>query len=354
VAEWNEDKLTVWTGTQRPHAARTDLARAFRIPEANVRVIASENDPCYGGKHIADPALEAARLSREAKKPVKLVWNREEEFTWAYFRPAGVIDVRSGIDAQGKLTAWEFHNYNSGNAGIETPYKAPNQLVQFHNVDSPLRQGSYRGLAATANHFARETQMDELAHMAQLDPLEFRRRNLEDPRLLAVYEAAATRFGWPPKKTASGQGFGLAGGTEKGSYIATCVEIHVDPSTGAVRVVRVVSAFECGAIVNPEQLENQVIGAVMMGLGGALFEEIEFDSGHILNPHFYAYRLPRFTDMPQIEPVLLNRKDLQPAGAGETPMFGLAPAIGNAIFDATGIRLRALPLVPKGLDLKKA
>jgi isoquinoline 1-oxidoreductase len=354
VAEWDGDELTVWTGTQRPHPVRSDLARALRIPETNVRVVASENDPCYGGKHTGDPALEAARLACKVKKPVKLIWNREEEFTWAYFRPAGVIEVHSGIAADGKITAWEFHNYNSGNAGIETPYQSPNQLIQFHPSDSPLRQGSYRGLAATANHFARETHMDELAQMAKLDPLEFRRMNLDDPRLLAVFEAATNRFGWRAAKKADGQGFGLGGGTEKGSYIATCAEVRVDRASGAVRVMRVVSAFECGAIVNPEHLQNQVEGAVMMGLGGALFEQIDFDSGRIRNPHFAQYRLPRFSDMPQIEAVLLDRRDIEPAGAGETPMFGLAPAIGNAIFDATGIRLRALPLAPNGLNLRKA
>lgn len=196
--------------------------------------------------------------------------------------------------------------------------------------------------------------MDELAHTAQLDPLDFRLKNLSDPRLRAVLEAAAKSFGWPRKKTLEGQGFGIAGGFEKGGYVATCAEIAVDRSPGAVRIVRVTTAFECGAIVNPDGLRNQVIGANIQGLGGALFEAIEFENGRITNPRFSRYRVPRFRDVPDVEAVLLDRKDLPSAGAGETPIMGVAPAIGNAVFDATGIRLRGLPLIPNGLPPTKA
>jgi CO/xanthine dehydrogenase Mo-binding subunit len=354
VAEWNDDKLTVWTGSQRPFGVQEELSAALHIPKDRIRVIVPDTGSAYGGKHTADAALEAARLARAANRPVKTVWTREEEFTWSYFRPAGVIEIKSGISADGKLTAWEFHNYNSGGSGIQTPYDVANQLIQFHPVNSPLRQGSYRGLAATANHFARESFMDELAHSAKIDPFEFRMKNLSDPRLRAVFEAAAKSFGWPQKKSQPGQGFGIGGGVEKGGYVATFAEIAVDQKSGEVRVVRVVTAFECGAIVNPDGLRNQVIGANIMGLGGALFESIEFANGRVSNPRFSQYRVPRFRDVPKIEAILLDRKDLPPAGAGETPIVGLAPAIGNAIFDATGIRLRALPLAPQGLAALKA
>jgi isoquinoline 1-oxidoreductase len=353
VAEWKDDKLTVWTGSQRPFGVQEELSAALHLAKDRVRVIVPDTGSAYGGKHTADAALEAARLARAANRPVKIVWTREEEFTWSYFRPAGVIEIKSGISADGKLTAWEFHNYNSGGSGIQTPYDVANQLIQFHPVNSPLRQGSYRGLAATANHFARESFMDELAHSAKIDPFEFRMKNLSDPRLRAVFESAAKSFGWPQKKTQNGQGFGMGGGLEKGGYVATFAEIAVDQNSGDVRVVRIVTAFECGAIVNPDGLRHQVIGANIMGLGGALFESIEFDNGRISNPHFAQYRVPRFRDIPKIEAILLDRKDLPPAGAGETPIVGLAPAIGNAIFDATGIRLRALPLVPRGLNALK-
>jgi isoquinoline 1-oxidoreductase len=348
VAEWSGEKLTVWTGSQRPFGVRGELADTLRIPEATVRVIVPDTGSAYGGKHTGDAAIEAARLARAAGRPVKVVWTREEEFTWAYFRPAGVIEVKSAITPEGKLIAWDFHNYHSGSSGIETPYTVPNLRTQFHSVALVLRSGSYRGLAATANHFARETHMDALAHSSKMDPLEFRLKNLDDARLRAVLQAASKSFGWPRTKS-EGRGFGIAAGHEKGSYVATCAEVAVDNNSGGVRIVRLVTAFECGAIVNPDGLRHQVIGANIQGLGGALFEAIEFENGRITNPRFSRYRVPRFRDIPEIEAVLLDRKDIAPAGAGETPIMAVAPAIGNAIFDATGQRLNNLPLIPNGL-----
>jgi len=343
VAEWNDDKLTVWTGTQRPFGVRSELAEAFHIPEEKIRVIVPDTGSGYGGKHTGECAVEAARLARATGKPVKLVWSREEEFNWAYFRPAGVIEVNSGVRNDGTVTAWEFHNYNSGGSGIQVKYDFLNQDIQFHNSKSPLRQGSYRGLAATANHFAREVHMDELAQLIQMDPVAFRLKNIKDERLKAVLEAAANRFGWSGKKT-EGRGRGIACGFEKGSYIATAAEVSVDAKTGRVKIERVVESFECGAIVNPRHLNNQVEGAIVQAIGGALFENIQFKNGQILNGKFSKYRLPRFSDMPVIEVVLLDRKDLPSAGAGETPIVGLAPAVANAIFDATGKRIRSMPL----------
>jgi isoquinoline 1-oxidoreductase len=350
VARWDDGKLTVWTGTQRPFGVRGELTGAFHLPDAAVRVIVPDTGAGYGGKHTGEAAVEAARLAKAAGKPVKLVWTREEEFTWAYFRPAGLIEIASGVQRDGMLTAWEFHNYNSGGSGVRSPYDVPDQVSLFHQAHSPLRQGSYRALASTANHFARESHMDELAHALHINPLEFRLKNLKDARLRAVLEAAAGAFGWG-KKSAAERGIGIAAGTEKGSYIATCAEVAVDRSSGRVQVVRAVSAFECGTIINPDHLKNQVEGALVQGLGGALFEAIEFEDGKILNPKFSKYRVPRFRDTPLIEVVLLDRKDLPSAGAGETPIVAIAPAVGNAIFDAVGVRLRSLPMVPKGLKV---
>jgi len=350
LAKWDGDHLTVWTGTQRPFGVRGQLAEAFRIPEEQVRVLMPDAGAGYGGKHTGETAIEAARLARAAKHPVKVVWTREEEFTWAYFRPAGVMEVTSGVRADGTITAWEFHNYNSGSAGIRTYYDIPNQRIVFHETESPLRQGSYRALAATANHFARESHMDELARAVKMDPLEFRLKNLKEPRLRAVFEAAAKQFGWGKSKS-EGQGFGMGGGHEKLGYIATFAEVKVDRKSGDVKIVRVVSAFECGAIVNPDGLRNQIEGSNVQGLGGALFEAIQFENGKILNPRLSEYRVPRFSDVPALETVLLDRKDLPSVGAGECPLIGLAPAIANAIFDAVGVRLRSLPLVPDGLKM---
>jgi CO/xanthine dehydrogenase Mo-binding subunit len=348
LAEWGDGKLTVWTGTQRPFGVRQELTEAFHLPEDKVRVLMPDMGAAYGGKHSGECAVEAARIAQAAGRPVHLLWTREEEFTWAYFRPAGVIDVKAGVSSEGTLTAWEFHNYNSGPAAIAPMYEVPNQLIEFHPVDAPLRQGSYRSLAAAANHFARESHMDDLAHACGMDPLEFRMKNLQDPRLRAVYQAATRRFGWQQRKKAAGRGFGIAGGFDKGGYIATCAEVAVDRATGEVQIVRVVQAFDCGAVVNPDGLKNSIAGAITMGIGGALYEAIEFDNGRILNPHFAQYRVARFKDEPKIEVVLVDRKDLPSSGAGETPIVGISPAVRNAIFDATGLRLRSMPMLPTG------
>ena len=350
VAQWKGGKLTVWTGSQRPFLVRDQLTEVFHLSKNRVRVIVPDTGSGYGGKHTGECAIEAARLAKATGRPVKLMWTREEEFTWGYFRPAGLIEVTSGVNNDGTLTAWALHNYNSGHSGIEDRYEIPNRHVEFHPARSPLRQGSYRALAATANHFARESHMDELAHELGMDPLDFRLRNLKDERLIAVLETAATQFGWRKRKPSKDRGLGLAGGFDKGSYVAMFAEVSIGRPRRQVLIERLVTAFECGAIVNPDGLKNQVEGAVIMGIGGALFEAIDFADGNIENPFFSQYRVPRFSDLPALETILLDRKDLPSAGAGETPIVCVAPAIANAIWSATGNRLRSLPMLPDGLE----
>jgi isoquinoline 1-oxidoreductase len=351
VAEWDHDRLTVWTGSQNPFGVRNELAAALGLAPDHVRVIVPGTGGGFGGKHTGEAAVEAARLARAAGHPVALQWSREEEFTWAYFRPAAVIDVCAGLDASGKILAWEFVNINAGGSGLEPPYEFPSQHTRFLPSDPPLCQGSYRALAATANNFARECFMDELAHAAGSDPLALRRKHLKNDRLRAVLEKAAREFGWREgrAKPAANVGWGLACGTEKGSCVAACAEVEVDRATGTIRVRRVCQAFECGAILNPANLMSQVQGCIVMGLGGALSEEIRFQDGTILNPHFATYQVPRFKDVPQIDVHLVNRVDLAPAGAGETPIIAVAPAVANAVFHATGIRLRSMPLRSRAL-----
>lgn len=348
------DRLTVWTGTQRPFAVRDQVAEAVGMPNDRVRVIVPDTGSGYGGKHTGEVAVEAARLAQKTGRPVKLVWTREEEFRWAYFRPAGVIDVDAGVDADGIITAWAFDNYNSGPAAIRPPYPIANQRVAFHPSVSPLRQGSYRALAATANHFARESHVSELAHIVDIDPVAFRLKNIDDPRLRDVVQKAADRFGWPGTNRQPGRGMGVACGFEKGGYVATCAEVSVDHGSGDVHIMRAVTAFDCGAIVNPDGLRNQIAGALVQGIGGALFEAIEFDHGVIRNAHLARYRVPRFGDVPAIDVVLVDRPDEPSMGAGEAPIMALAPAVAAAIFEATGIRLRALPMAPSGIKLAAA
>ncbi|HEY4150291.1 MAG TPA: molybdopterin cofactor-binding domain-containing protein [Chitinophagaceae bacterium] len=346
LAEWTDGKLTVWTGTQRPFGVQDDLSRIFKLGKEKVRVIVPDTGSGYGGKHSGEAAIEAARLAKIARKPVKIVWTREEEFTWAYFRPGGVIEVAAGVKKDGTITSWKFTNYNSGNAGLDTQYKTANKQLSHLPSKTPLRQGSYRALAATGNVFARESHMTDLARLIKMDPLEFRLKNLEDDRFKAVLQAASRAFGWDKPK-APGHGYGIAGGFEKGGHIATCAEVQVNEDK-EVKLLRVTQAFECGAIVNPHHLENQMMGAIIQGIGGALFERIDFAAGKILNSSLSAYRVPRFSDVPKIEVVLINREDLPSSGAGEAGIIGIAPAIRNAILDATGMALTTLPMIPNG------
>ena len=303
-----------------------------------MRVIVPDFGGGFGGKHTADAGVEAARLAKAAGKPVLVRWTRREEFTWAYFRPAAVIDIEAGLDAEGTLTSWFHVNINSGGSAIDTPYRAGKAKTQFVPSDSPAADGSYRALAATANNFARECFMDELAAAAGRDPLEFRLAHLDNPRLRAVLETAAERFDWAGRrrKKDPAVGVGLACGTEKGSYVAACVEIAIEQGEIAVR--RVCEVFECGAILNPANLPSQVHGCILMGLGPALREEMQFEKGGILNASFSKYLVPRFRDVPELDIHLLDRPDLPSAGAGETPIMAIAPAIANAVFHATGQR----------------
>ncbi len=346
VAEWTDGKLTVWAGTQGPFGHRGELARAFHIPEESVRVIVPDFGAGFGGKHTGESSVEAARLAQAAGKPVSLRWTREEEFKWAYFRPAALIEVEGSLDARGSITSWHFVNVNSGGSAIETPYRIEKRRSQYLSSKPPLRHGSYRALAATANNFARESFMDELAAAAGADPLEFRLAHLENDRLRAVLEAAANNFTWKQRvsKKSPTLGVGLACGTEKGSYVAACAEVEIDSKTGEINVRRVSQAFECGAILNPDNLLKQVEGAIIMGLGPALREEMRFENGQILNASFGKYQVPRFDDVPEIEVQLLNRPDLSSVGAGETPIIAIAPAIANAVFHATGKRIRSMPI----------
>ena len=346
VAEWLEGKLTVWTGTQNPFGCRSELARAFHLGDEQVRVIAPDFGSGFGGKHTGETGIEAARLAKAAGRPVSLRWTRREEFTWAYFRPAAVIQIEAGLDDKNRLTCWHFININAGGAGIETPYRAGKHQSQSVRSDAPLRQGSYRCLAATANNFARESFMDELAASAGVDPLEFRLAHLDNARLRAVLETAAQRFGWREriKKKNPNVGIGLACGTEKGSYVAACAEVEIDSKAKNIAVRRVCQVFDCGAILNPANLLSQVQGAAIMGLGPALREEITFENGEVLNASFRRYQVPRFADVPEMDIHLLNRPDADSAGAGETPIIAIAPAIGNAVFQATGQRLRSMPM----------
>ena len=348
LAQWEGPRLTVWVGTQTPFRARDAIAEALGLRVEDVRVIVPPTGSGFGGKHGGDLAIPAARLARAAGQPVRVSFSREEEFRYAYFRPMSVIDVRLAADPRGRLRAWSFHNVNGGSAALIPPYRVANEKIDNELSRSPLPQGSYRALAATANNFARETAIDEFARVLEADPVEVRRTNLGDDRLRTVLDRAVETADWLGWQRRPGYGHGVAVGLEKDSRVATVAEIRVTAARH-LRVDRLVTAFEAGAIVQPDNLRSQVEGAMVMGIGGALFEAIRFDQGFVHNARLAQYRVPRFSDLPRLEVELIDRPDLPPSGAGETPMIAVAPAIGNAIFDATGQRLRSLPLAPDGV-----
>ena len=353
VARWADDRVTVWTGTSTPFRARGQVAAALGIPESDVEIIVLDYGGGFGGKHGGTVAIEAARLARAAGCPVKVQWSRAEEFHWGYLRPAALIDVSASADTGGTITGWSVTNINSGPAGLLTPYRVPHQRAVYQPADSPLPQGPYRALASTANHFARESEMDELAARVGADPLGFRLRHLDDERLAAVLRTAAAGLGWDeasgrPAQGGGRTGTGIALGTEKGGRVATAAQVRV-AADGALQVQRLVTAFDCGAVVSPDNLANQVEGAVMMGLGGAMFEAIDFAGGQILNASMSEYRVPRLPDLPDLEVLLIDRPDQPSAGGGEAPIVAVAPAIANAISHACGVRLRSMPLAPDGV-----
>ena len=244
--------------------------------------------------------------------------------------------------------AWQFEAIHAGplgyiaQRGAATPYAVENIVVTVYCANTLVRVGSYRSLGGALNHFARESHIDEIAAELGIDPLELRMRNLADPRYRRALEAAASRFGWEPGAAPTKRGIGLSIGEDVGSFVASCVELAVEGRD--IRVRRVVTAIDCGLVVNPEGVRNQVEGSTVMGIGGALYEAIEIGDGMVLNTSLSRYQVPRITDTPEIEVVLAGDPGDPSTGAGEPGLVTVAPAIANAVFDATGQRIRELPL----------
>lgn len=348
VAEWDGDKLTVWAGTQRPFGLRTELAGMFRIPETDVRIISMEIGGGFGTKSWYPTGAEAAKLARIAGHPVRVAYTRQEDATEGTFRPAALMEIKSAFRSDGTITAWQCEAIHAGptgyiaQRGAETPYAVENIAVNVYCANTLVRVGSYRTLGAAVNHFARESHMDEIAAELGIDPFEMRMRNLTRPRYRHVLEEAASRFGWEPGAGSTKRGVGLSIGEDVGSYVATCLELAIEGRE--IRVRRVVTAIDCGLIVNPEGVRNQVEGSTVMGLGGALYEAIEIGDGVVLNTSLSRYQVPRITDTPEIEVVLAGDPSDPSTGAGEPGLVAVAPAVANAVFDATGQRIRELPL----------
>ncbi|WP_321473699.1 molybdopterin cofactor-binding domain-containing protein [uncultured Paludibaculum sp.] len=343
IAEWHDGALTVHCGKQAPFLVRAELAKAFGLPESKVRIVVTMPGGGFGGKQRGECELEAARLAKAAQAPVRLAWTREEEFWVAYSRPAALVEIESGVDAGGHLSAWRFRNYNAGAPGIKPPYAIAAMSNEFWRSETPLRQGSYRALAATANNFARESHVDEWAHALGKDPLEYRLANIEDARLKEALEKGAALFGWGRRKPGNGRGFGLACNLEKLARLALFVE--TEGSARNLRIVRIVAMGDFGAALNPDNLKNQMQGALIQGVGGALWEQLLFDNRRQLTKRLSQYRVPRFQDVPDLRVEIIDRREIPAAGAGESSITLPAPALANALYTATGVRPYALPLI---------
>ncbi len=349
LAEWKDGAVTIHSGPQAPFLVRQEVAQALNVPGTQVRVIAADSGGAFGGKQRGECEVEAARLSRLAGAPIRVAWTRDEEFTVRYTRPAGLIEIESGVDANGRLTALHFANYNSGAAGLTPPYDIPHHWIGFYRTTAVVRQGSYRSLAAVANTFARESIMEEWAHELKVDPVAFRLRHITDGRLRDVVERTTERFGWSAARRGDGRGIGMSCTVEKDARLALCVE--VDANGPAPRLTRMVATGDFGAALNPDALQNLMTGALIQGIGGALWEQVIYDGTAQRTRRLSQYRLPRFTDVGQVDVQVIDRRDVPSAGAGESPITLTAPAIAAAIFSATGTRHRTLPMLAAADDV---
>jgi len=352
VAEVLDGEATVWASTQTPFSARDEVARTLGLSSEDVRVITPFVGGGFGGKGQNPQVVEAARLADLAGVPVHLEWTREEEFFYDTFMPAAVVKVRSGVDADGALVAWDFAVAFAGTRGSEVIYHVPDRRVAAHGRGwragpgtHPFGTGAGRAPGANTNAFARESQIDVMAAAAGLDPLEFRRRNLKDARMRAVLDAAAERFGWKPPAE-EGVGYGIACTTDAGTWNALMAKVRVNPRTGRLKVERVVCAQDMGLVVNPHGATIQAEGCITMGLGYALSEELRFRGGDVLDANFDTYTIPRFSWVPEIEVVFVDTGIAEPHGGGEPAIVGMGAVIANAIADATGARLTRMPMTP--------
>jgi isoquinoline 1-oxidoreductase len=351
LAHIEGDKATVWASTQNPFGAQGEIAQAIGFPTKNVRVITPFVGGGFGGKTYNQQAVEAARLAKITGKPVQVMWSREEEFFYDTFQPAAIVKISSGVDASGKMTFWDYAVYYAGERGAQQFYAIPNHCTAGHGrgwqgAQHPFHTGAWRAPGNNTNTFARESQIDQMAAAAGMDPVEFRLNNLSDAKMIRVLKAAAKTFGWTPAKAPSKRGYGVACAMDAGTYVAAIAEAAVDAKTGAVQVKRVACAQDMGLVINPEGAKIQMEGCITMGLGYALTEEIHFKGGKVLDTNFDSYEIPRYAWVPKIETVILEANDQPPQGGGEPAIVLMGAIIANAIHDATGARLCQLPMTP--------
>ncbi|HVZ42849.1 MAG TPA: molybdopterin cofactor-binding domain-containing protein [Ramlibacter sp.] len=358
LADVRDGRATVWASTQTPFPTRDRIARALGLEASAVRVIVPYVGGGFGGKSADAQAVEAARLSRACGRPVRVERTRGEEFFLDTFDPAAVVRIASSLDTQGRIASWRSRVFGCGDRGAAVFYDIPNLRVEVMSGASyaseqlaegahPLAVGPWRAPGANMNVYAIESHMDTMAAAAGVDPVEFRLRHLRDERMRRVLRAAADAFGWKPSPAPSGRGFGVACSVDAGTCVATIAHVAVDAKSGAVRALRLVCAQDMGIVVNPEGAKMQIEGGLAMGLGYTLSEEVRFQGGDVLDRNFDTYRIPRFSDMPRIEAILVRNDDLAPQGGGEPSITTAGASLANAVFDAAGARVLRLPMTPE-------
>jgi isoquinoline 1-oxidoreductase len=352
LAMLSDGKMTVWASTQSPFGLQDAIVRELEMTRETVRVITPFVGGGFGGKSAFRQGVEAAQLAKITGKPVMLVWTRDEEFFYDNFHAASVIRVKSSLDSSNMINAWDYHVWFAGTRGAETTYDVPNARTTSYSADRngpkihPFDTGPWRAPNNNTNTFAREVQIDIMASAAGVDPLEFRLKNLKDERMKGCLTAVADKFGYKPGKSPSGRGIGIACGADAGTWVAHMAEVSVDKSTGKVKVHRIVCAQDMGFCVNYQGSLIQMEGCITMGLGYTFSEELKFEGGNILDRGFDTYEIPRFSWLPKIECVILDRKDKAPQGGGEPAIIAVGAVVANAIFDATGARVLQTPLTP--------
>jgi isoquinoline 1-oxidoreductase len=355
-AKIDGEKITVWSSTQTPFPSKNDISSALRASQQNVRVITPYVGGGFGGKSSGAHATEAARLAKITGKPVQVAYNRDEEFFYNAFRPAAIVKIKSGVDANGKICLWDYHVYFAGDRSSEQFYDVPNNLRSIYGSPyamggpsvHPFATGPWRAPGANINVFARESQIDIMAAKLKMDPLEFRLKNTSDARMRRVLEVVAQRFGYKPAPSPSRRGIGIACGIDADSYVAEIAEVTVDK--GNVKIKRIFAAQDMGVSVNPLGSRMQMEGCIMMGLGYTLSEEISFKGGKLFTTNFHNYALPRFSWLPQIDAFVVKNDELAPKGGGEPAIVPVGGAVANAIFDAIGVRLFQMPMTPERIN----
>jgi CO/xanthine dehydrogenase Mo-binding subunit len=390
AAQMEAGKLTLWVQSQGVYPIRAAVGHVLGMAEEDIHVIHVEGAGCYGHNGADDAALDAALLAKEIPgRPVLLKWSRQDEHGWEPYGPAMMVKMQASLDTDGAVMDWnhdvwsyphlgraqsdgdssgllaawhlgkpfeqgqlrsELAPHVGGHRNADPLYAFPRRRIVKHLIpESPLRASALRGLGAYGNVFAIESFIDELAHAAGVDPLQFRLDHLEDERARTVIHAAANKTGWGPREKGNGRGQGIAFAQYKNRqcYAAVIVDLHVDRNSGQIRLERVVIAADAGQIVNPDGLSNQLEGGFVQAASWTLHEEVGFDQDGITSRDWDSYPILRFTNAPKIETLLINRPGMPFLGSGEAAIGPTPAAIANAVYDGVGTRLREIPFTPE-------